>query len=322
MAQLRYLFVGLLLVLAQSAAGNDDARQWLERVNEAARQLNYEGTFVYLHQGHLETLRIIHRADEHGETERLYSLTGSRREILRDNDKITSIFGDSRAVLVDRREVANPLAAIVPKDVGGLSAHYRLEMLGDGRIADRSARQIGIVPRDDLRYGYRLWVDEQSGLLLRSDLLDEAGEPVEQVIFTELRTPATIDPDSLRPGITGEGFTWYQPKPGDAPDTLPEERWAFDGLPPGFGLVLREVRTLPGSHGPVEHLVFSDGMASVSVYVESANKDELFTGTSRMGAVNAYGRVLGDYQVTVVGEVPAATARGVAEAMQVAASAE
>jgi sigma-E factor negative regulatory protein RseB len=322
MTQLRYLLVGLLMVLAQSALASGEARQWLERVNEAARRLNYEGTFVYRHQGHLETLRIIHRADEHGETERLYSLTGSRREILRDNDKITSIFGDSRAVLVDRRQGANPLAAIVPKDVGGLSAHYRLEMLGDGRIADRGARQIGIVPRDDLRYGYRLWIDEESGLLLRSDLLDESGEPIEQVIFTELLTPASINPDALRPGISGEGFTWYQPKPGTPPVALPEDRWAFNGLPPGFELVLREVRMLPGSNGPVEHLVFSDGLASVSVYVETADADELFTGTSRMGAVNAYGRVLGEHQITAVGEVPAATARRIAESMQAAAAAE
>lgn len=316
MAPLRYLLTGLLLVLAQVALAGDDARQWLQRANEAARRLDYEGTFVYRHQGHLETLRIIHRADAHGETERLYSLTGSRREILRDNDKITSIFGDSRAVLVDRRQAGNPLSAAVPANVDELSSSYRLDVLGEGRIADRATRVVAIVPLDGFRYGYRLWLDEQTGLLLRSDLLDERGEAVEQVIFTELRTPESIDPEALRPELSGEGFTWYQPKPRDRAQTVPAERWTFDELPAGFEPVLREVRTLPGSSGPVEHLLFSDGMASVSIYVELAAADELFTGASRMGAVNAYGRVLDDHQITVVGEVPAATVQRVAEAMR------
>ena len=305
-----------LFSAAGAAAETDNARHWLDRLSKAVRERNYEGTFVYLHQGNIETLRIIHRADDDGEMERLYSLTGEPREIIRDNERVTCILPDDKAVMVDRRQLGNPLSNVVPGNTSRLDRSYRLELLGDDRIANREAKQVGITPQDRYRYGYRLWIDQESGLLLRADLVNEQGEPVEQLLFTELRMPEVIPTSALEPRISGEGFTWFQ-EPVDAKAESPANlQWQVPGIPEGFDLVLHEVRPLPGSDRPVEHLLYSDGLASVSIYIESAGEEAGFSGHSRMGALNAYGLELDGYQATVVGEVPAATVSRVGKSIR------
>jgi len=301
------------------ARAQDTAEGWLERLGGAAKSLSYEGTFVYRHEGRMETMRIIHRGENEGEAERLITLTGAPREIIRDEQRVTCIFSDDRSVVVDQRQLSKPFSSIVPGDVPRLSRTYQLELEGPGRIAGRPAQQILIKPRDRLRYGYRLWADRESGLLLRSDLLDEQGEPIEQLMFTELRTPASIPAAALQPQLSGEGFTWYrdpaQPMDGSA-RKKPAPRWQASDLPEGFELVTHEVRRIAGSAGPVEHMVYSDGLASVSVYIEKGAGQSIFRGRSRMGAVHAFGRVVNDEQITVVGEVPAATVARIGASLQ------
>lgn len=312
------LLFGLLgcLLHAAAVAGSDEAANWLKKVSEAAHTLNYEGVFVYQHQGGLEAMRIIHRVNENGISERLYSLTGTAREIVRDNENVTCILPDSRSVLVDRRSTNNPLTQLLPRDVNNLSRSYTLQMAGEGRVADRAAIKIGIVPQDHYRFGYRLWIDQQSGLLLQADVFDESGDPVEQLMFTELRTPAVISDAMLKPQMSTDGFTWHREQP------LPiaeggASNWKYSNLPPGFELIIHELRRVPGSDKPVEHLLFSDGLASVSAYIEKTGFGEAFKGHSAMGAVRAYGRVLGETtQITVVGEVPAVTVERIAEAIE------
>lgn len=312
------LFIAILLTPALAAAAPEaDARHWLERVATATRSLNYEGTFVYRHQGNLEAMRIVHKADGDGEMERLYSLSGAAREIVRDGEKVTCILPDDRSVMADRRQLSNPLSGVVPGDVGSLEQGYRLQLEGSGRIADRDATIVGIAPRDEYRYGYRLWIDQATGLLLRADLLGEEDEPVEQVMFTELRTLDVVPAAALAPSVSGDGFTWYRTAvPAGDGAGKSASGWQADSLPEGFRLAVNESKQLPGSAGPVEHLMFSDGLASVSVYIEPADPARAFAGHSRMGAVNAYGRTIGEHQVTVVGEVPAATVARVAESLR------
>lgn len=313
----------LLCVFSASslATGAGEAQSWLERLSKAVRERNYQGTFVYRHEGNMETLRVIHRAGPDGEMERLYSLTGSPREIIRDNQKVTCILPDDRSVMVDSRQLASPLATVVPGDIGELAETYRFELMGDGRIANRDAKQVGIFPEDGYRYGYRLWIDEATALLLRADLFDEKGEVVEQLVFTELSTPQSIPTSELQPQISGEGFTWHR-NVGQGPAVKPADlRWRAPGMPKGFELVLHEVRPLPGKEGAVEHMLYSDGLASVSVYIESAGPGESFSGHSRVGALNAYGRVVDGHQTTVVGEVPAATVSRVGESLRLGAPA-
>lgn len=315
---LRTLLLGSLCLLAPALASADpaEAQRWLERIPAAVRGLNYEGTFVYSHGGDIEAMRIIHRGAQSGEAERLYSLTGAGQEIVRDNQKVTWILPDNRSVMVDRRQLDNPLSNIVPGNVPALTELYSLKMLEDDRIADRAAKQIAVDPKDELRYGYRIWVDEETGLLLRADLLDEKQEPVEQLMFTELRMPKAIPAAALQPQTNGEGFTWHKGAVDAKAAPAKESGWEIGGLPKGFELVLHEKRSLDEGKRAVEHLMYSDGLASLSVYVEKAAPETSFSGHSRMGAVNAYGRTVDEHQVTVVGEVPAATVLQIAESMQ------
>lgn len=313
------LLLGLLGCVSQAAAAAGvSAASWLEKVAEAARTLTYEGVFVYQHQGAMEAMRIFHRADDAGISERLISLTGTAREIVRDNEKVICILPDSRSVLVDRRSSNNPLSQLVPRDVQHLSSSYNLSIAGEGRVADREAVKIDITPQDRFRFGYRLWVDRQSGLLLQADVFDESGDPIEQLMFTELRTPVSIADDMLKPQMPTEGFTWYREEPL-ASGAKAASSWKFEGLPPGFELVAQELRRVPGSDKAVEHLLFSDGLANVSAYIEKGSDGEAFKGHSAMGAVRAYGRLLNrTTQITVVGEVPAITVERIGEGIAAA----
>ncbi|MGD2055826.1 MAG: sigma-E factor regulatory protein RseB domain-containing protein, partial [Gammaproteobacteria bacterium] len=177
-----------LLVLLLAATGPlyaQEARQWLDEMSGALQTLDYDGTFVYLHDGKLEAMRIIHQVDDEGEKERLISLTGSAREVVRDNETVTCIMSDSKSVMVGQSRPRQPFP-VVPRDVDSLFAYYRIEALGADRIAGNMAQVIAITPRDAYRYGYRFWIDKDSKMLLKSDLNDANGRPIEQVMFTRM----------------------------------------------------------------------------------------------------------------------------------------
>ncbi len=312
------------LVVAQTAlaaAPGQGVEAWLERMGHALQTLNYQGTFVYFHDDTLETMRVIHKADKNGGVERLVSLNGSAREIIRDHDAVKCILPDSRSVLVEKRPLpAARFPSSIPNaaDTKKLEGHYKFVDLGHGRIAGYECQVIGVRPRDGFRYGYRLWLDEKTAMLLRSDLVSERGRTVEQVMFTSLTMPKTIPDSELKPAVSGEGFVWHvqgeKEKPGPAETNV---KWEVDKLPPGYHLTLDQVQHLAGAEHPVHHLIYSDGLASVSVFAEPlAPGKPVLRGVARMGAVNAFGRIVGKHHVTVVGEVPAATVRMIGESVR------
>jgi sigma-E factor negative regulatory protein RseB len=179
------------------------------------------------------------------------------------------------------------------------------------RVAGRHTELITVDPHDRFRYGYRLWMDRDLGLLLKSELIDERGEIVEQLVYTNIELPASIPDELLEPAISGAGYTWYnddRSKPVAVSAADSEPGWYPDWLPDGFELSDVARDPILASRDPVEHLVFSDGLASVSVFIEQLDAaSEPLAGLDTMGAVNAYGRMIEDYQITVVGEVPAIT---------------
>ncbi|MGH8293180.1 MAG: MucB/RseB C-terminal domain-containing protein [Gammaproteobacteria bacterium] len=321
------LLCGLLVPAAQAGARSEPSSSpqvWLQRMNLALRERNYTGTFVYVHGDHLESMRIFHRADAHGGIERLVSLTGPPSEVIRDHHSVKCILPDSRMVLVERRYAAERFPAALPASVPAarLAANYTFKDLGDGRIAGYHSKIIGILPRDQYRYGYRLWLDVHTGMLLRSDLLDSDGHTVERVMFTSLQYHQSIPDKALQATEIGRGFVWNIQ--GDSEQLSPVEAgvsWRATKLPPGFVLSLTDVQRVAGVEQPVRHLVFSDGLASVSVFAEVAGgSHNALIGPSQMGAVNAFGRKVGDHHLTVVGAVPAASVRLIADSMQLVPS--
>jgi len=304
------IFVLLLSSLTVNAEQitSDTVREWLGRVTDAGKNLNYQGTFVYRHGNDLEAIRIIHKADENGERERMISLTGSAREIIRNNKFVTCISPDNKSVVVDNKTPGARLPSF-PKELAKLDAYYDFNFEGYERVASRQARRVVIKPQDKFRYGYRLWIDDAFELLLRSELLDPEGNAVEQIMFTDIKLYETIDEKLLQPNISGREYTWVtdDEKPHDKPMVV-DARWSVKNKPKGFMLEHHNMHRLPESDLPVEHLVYTDGLAWVSIYIEKlASESDLLQGASSMGAVNAFGRIMGDYHITAVGEVPAVT---------------
>lgn len=314
---MKWLLPALLAVAGQAFA-QDDARRWLGEMSSALRSLDYDGTFVYLHDGKLEAMRIVHQAGEYGEMERLVSLTGSPREVLRDDRVVTCIMADSKSVMVGQSHTRQPFP-VVPGDLDGLSHYYQLQEVGDDRMAGYLSRVISITPKDKFRYGYRFWIDASNYMLLKSDLTDVDGKAIEQVMFTRLNVGGGIPVAALQPSLTGDGYNWSRQ---GADSQNPAARtgkpgWAVKRLPAGFELTDFQHKRMRKDGASVEHLVFSDGLATMSVYVEKLQSDDdAFQGLSSMGAMNAFGAVVEGYQVTVVGEVPPATVQMVASSVE------
>ena len=316
------LFASLLCILP-TAVRADDARAWLERMEHAVESLSYEGTFVHMVGNSIETMHVIHRAVDGQVAERLFSRDQPGREILRHNDKVTCIFADQRTVLVEWRKSHHgaPLLGGVPRDSADVEQWYEFLKAGDGRKLGRAAKIIEVRPRDGYRYGHRLWLDRLTAMPLKAQLLDHEGVAVEQIQFVSMIVPAEISDARLQPDVETEGFTWYEQDrlPDPSIVTAPVATWAIEEPPPGFRLTEFRVRTLPGADHPLEHMVYSDGLASVSVFVEPADAtDKELAGLSRMGAAHAFTLILDGQQITAVGEVPPNTVERMARSLRAA----
>ena len=263
-------------------------QQSLDRMARAAQELNYDGTFVYRNGATIQSMRIIHRGGGEGERERLVALSGAAREVIRDRERVTCILPDSQTVVVAKsRPRTFPYSKLFASGAG-FSRFYVLSTERGERVAGRHTQLVIVDPHDGFRYGYRLWMDRDLGLLLKSELIDEQGEIVEQLVYTNIDLPASIPDELLEPAISGAGYTWYnddrsEPVTASAADSEPG--WYPGWLPDGFELSDVARDPILASRDPVEHLA----------------------GLDAMGAVNAYGRMIEDYQITVVGEVPATT---------------
>jgi sigma-E factor negative regulatory protein RseB len=304
------VLASLLLVasLPVRGDGQHDVGQWLNRMATAIRSLNYDGTFVFLHDQQMETMRIIHGVHDGRERERLISLNGEPREVVRDEKSVSCTLPGEELVLVEKSRGSRMFPSAFPMRLDSLSRYYDFRVVGDDRVAGRASHVIAIRPKDGYRYGYRLWVDHDTGMLLRSDLLDENGTPVEQMMFTHIRLDQDIPLEDLQASMPPSHRVRMEERTQTGPEGEAGVRWRVAALPGGFENTRSgKVRLGPGEQ-PVDHMVFTDGLATVSVFVEPVSEDDSgLDGASRMGAVSAFGRVLGDYRVTVVGEVPPAT---------------
>jgi sigma-E factor negative regulatory protein RseB len=317
-------FVALLAgFIAFSSAGADQsvnsALALLDKMGDALKTLNYHGTLVYLHNGYVESLKLVHRQDKNGESQRVMHLNGGAREVIRNNDVVTCYMPDSQSVFVEKRRFNNHLLARLSKNFDEFTGYYGFAVDGTGRVAGRNATIIAINPRDGYRYGYRFWVDNDTGLLLKSDLLGADGNILEQLMFVDLNVVKEIPDDMLKPAVSGESYTWHNGRKSDGEqDSTPSASWQIKHMPAGFAIKDRFKQKMPNSAEPVDYLVVSDGLASVSVYIERfAVDNENFMGESRMGAVNIYSSLLDDHHVTVVGEVPQKTVQMIAESISV-----
>jgi len=315
--QLR-LLTGLCLVLVVSTAvAADDARAWLERMNHALATRNYDGTFFQFRNGKVETLRIIHRVADGKVSERLVSLDGSGREIVRNDEELTCYLPDQKRVLVETRQEQGALLGTLPAFDAAVTENYRLEMLPRARLLGRTTQVIAVNPKDAYRFGYRLWIDEGTALPLKTQLCDEKGNVVEQVLFANITLPESIPKSAVESQVNSDGLQWEkQPSPKQGAASF-ARLWRAIKAPPGFRLTATNSQMMEGSTSPVAHLVYSDGLASVSVFIEAKSpRSDPMNGLSRVGSAFAFSKTVRDHQATVVGEVPALTVQFIAASIK------
>jgi sigma-E factor negative regulatory protein RseB len=316
-----------LFTLALAMAGvalADEPGKWLEKMNDALTSRNYDGTFSHWQGGKVEMLRIIHRVQNGAVSERLVSLDGSGREFIRTGSNLACYLPDKRTVLVESRPAKESLLSGFPTINDQTASFYDIKEVTRTRLVGRDTHLITVTPKDEYRYGYRLWIDESTAMPLKTQLCDTRGRVIEQVVFASLTLAARIPDAAFKPEISTEGFQWLRnedPTPAKDPGAVDPVVWDALKLPPGFKMTVRKAQTLPGSTDPVDHLVFTDGLASVSVFVEEKSQtitsdDPPADESAAVGSSSAFSTVIDGHKVTAVGEVPPATVRFIANSVQ------
>jgi sigma-E factor negative regulatory protein RseB len=311
----------------------DDPREWLEKMNQALTSRNYDGTFMHLSEGRVETMRIVHRVRGGRVTERLQSLDGSGREFVRNNDELTCYLPDQHTMLVEPRQDRGPFLGSLPQFSAESGQFYRIEAQPAARVLDRPVRVISVSPRDQYRFGYRLWLDEKTAMPLKTQLCDARGNILEQILFARLDMPESIADAELAPAVRTDGMRLVrQGPPRDSVTQSALAAFRASELPPGFHLTAEGAQTLGGATVPASHLVYSDGLATVSVFVEArasgaqdagsaagaaGTGEPPLQGLARVGSGFAFSTVVQGHQVTAVGEVPAQTVEIIAHSVKV-----
>lgn len=288
----------------------------LKAMSLAAYQTNFTGVFIYQSGNHLETSRITHILDRDGEHGRLEGLDGVRREIIHNNDQVWSYL-DGHQVSVEDRRGRRSFPALLPEQMALLNDSYLVKKAGDERVAGLPTHAFIFQPKDNSRYSHKLWADKNSGLLLKAAVLDEHGRIIEQYTFTHLTIGGNIDRNWITPNTSNINFHSHHPYsvPTQKPEQpLYESGWQVNLLPQGFKKTMEIRRPLHGKNIPVTHLVFSDGLAGISVFIEDmTGETKMTTGLSSQGLLNIYSKMIGNNLVTVVGDVPPRTVMQIAD---------
>ncbi|MDH0097328.1 MULTISPECIES: MucB/RseB C-terminal domain-containing protein [Pseudomonadaceae] len=299
------LLSGLLALPVQAT----EVQDWLRRLAEAERQQSFQGTFIYERNGSFSTHGIWHRVEEGGEVrERLLQLDGPAQEVLKVDGQAQCVSG----ALADQvsEEQAWPARHL---DAEQLSNWYDIRVAGQSRVAGRSAVVLVLAPKDQHRYGFELHLDRATGLPLKSLLLNERGQLLERFQFTQFNT-AIPDAAAMQPGSR------CRPVHFRTVDTMAEGSWRSDWLPPGFTLNTAQLRRLPASDAKVAYLMYGDGLARFSVFLEPLQGNVVEDARSQLGPTVAVSRRMateaGDVMVTVVGEIPLGTAERIALSMR------
>jgi sigma-E factor negative regulatory protein RseB len=304
----------IYLPLAQAADTSQQARTMLNKMSLAVRHLNYEGTFVYVRGTNIVSMRIVHGDNGQGVQERLQSLSGPATEVIRNGKEIKCIFPRGRTVLLDKASTGQLFGSTLPQPVEKVGSYYTFSVLGGDRVADRPTWVVAIQSKSDDRYGYRLWVDNSTYLLLKSEVVETNGTVLEQVLFTDIKVTPSIPDSDLKPSVRGQTYT-HRTDNADKHHikNSADATWQVQWLPAGFEMENQNVHPIVPNGNPTNHMVFSDGLASVSVFTEKLEQDtDRMEGLSSFGALHTYSTMMEGHQVTVVGEVPPATLQQIA----------
>ena len=296
----------LALCLAAPLALAEDARDWLARMTHASQEFSYQGSFIYERSGHFTTHHIWRQANDQGITERMVRTDGPAQEWLRQNGMLVCASSMEVASSVGTENRVNEQTAL-------LHNWYVLQVLGNTRVAARPAVVISLQPRDAFRYAYELYLDRETGLLLKSLLINDRDTLLERFQFTTLDY-SPVEPAALQPGNACLPLLETRARAPEQPSTI-----VADWLPSGFSLAYEHVAN--GDDGGLVTQVYTDGLARFSIFIEPLNEaDQADDLRAQLGPTVAVSRTLrsgdGNYLATVVGELPVAAAERIANALQ------
>ena len=311
-------------VEADRAVQPAEVRAWLVRIHDAASHNNFQGTFVVSAGGTVSSARIAHFCEGRNQYERIESLDGPARHVFRHNDVVQTVWPQTHVAVLEQREWLSSFPALL--QVGGdrIAEFYALRALGAGRMAGHEANVLLLRPRDAHRFGYRLWAERNSGLLLRADVLGERGEVLETSAFSEVAIGGRAQPEAiLEPMKKLNGYRVV--RASMKPTSLNAEGWIMHETVPGFREVSCVKRPMddatdaaPGesAHQAVQ-AIYSDGLTYVSVFIEPFDPQRHTRAVlSAHGATQTLMRRQGEWWITVVGDVPAITLRAFANGLE------
>jgi sigma-E factor negative regulatory protein RseB len=303
------------------AAARRTAAELLDRINQAAQQLNYEGAFVYQRGNFVQTSRIAHYSTHtDGEFEQLESLDGKPRKILRHNDDMYTFVPERRLVVVEKRQNKDAFPALLAVNGEQVLSVYEPKMLGDDRVAGVDSVVMELDPKDGYRFAYKLWADKKTGLLLRAQTLDPSGQVLEQLSFSQVRIGVPVDKAGIVNGIRNLAG-WTVVHPPVEPVDMAAQGWQITASVPGFHMIRQLRRPMASREAgqppiPVDQAVFSDGLAAISVFVEPVENNTRKEGTGDSGATHVLVKRQGDFWITLLGEVPQTTLQQFASAIE------
>lgn len=309
---------------AAASAPPNEMRAWLLRIHDAASRRNFQGTFVVSGGGGVANARISHFHEGPNQYERIESLDGRQRKVFRHNDVVHTMWPASKVAMIEQRGQLSSFPALLQAGDDHLAEWYEMRLEGTDRVADHEADVLAVRPRDKFRYGYRLWADRASGLLLRADVIGERGEILETAAFSEVSIGVRSQPEGVVQAMKKlDGYRIV--RPALTPTRLEDEGWSMRPTTPGFRLVscVRRQMEMPGEAAadpgaaPVLQTIYSDGLTYVSVFIERFRADRhtepVFVS---LGATVTFSQRLGDWWVTAVGDTPPATLKAFAAALE------
>lgn len=314
-------FIALALVLTSLPGGAlDMARtprtgiEWLTRMRQATNTLSYQGVVAYIKDQQVDSFKLYHRISEGQERERLVSMNSPFREVVRTDGNVARYSADSQQVVVETKPAHQTVLMSLPDDPSVLGRYYQINLRGQEYVAGALTQVVALEPRDGYRYTRLLWVDTETYLPLKLDVLNEAGQSVEQMVFTTINTRDPIASEDLDPSSrTATTITQISHRESMPVDTL---QWFLKHVPDGFQIVSYSLLKRPPVSSPVEHILLSDGFSSVSIYIEKKDGQVSRNGTRKIGSINVNTVELGDHAITVMGEVPLKTVQVIADGMQ------
>lgn len=309
------LTVSLALAVVAVARDSIGPEEWLERMSEAVATVDFKGTVLRQRNDEIQPLKIVHKKIDGVVNERIVVQEGNGLEVIRIGDEVHCILPDKKSVLIDKWENASTLFATVPSSPIEPGAQYDVLILSrTERVAGRTAVKIAIRPNDSFRFEHRYLLDKETGFPLQTELVNHEGSVVDKLKFADIEIDGQIARNSLAPSMSLDSFTWYTNEPAIIEEPI-ETDWVSAELPPGFRAVSVTESALAGTASPVTQIVFSDGLAKVSVFVSKMDI-ALDTAIAKAGISSSYMTRQDDFVITAVGEVPPATLEQIATSMR------